>query len=144
MSEPKTKPTDASVEEFLDQVENQTRKQDGKTLLKMMKEITKEEPTMWGPSIIGFGSYNYKYASGREGIWPKEIPRSDALDLEYMAKQFDMAGGNIRNIALAAAFYAADDGHCVDMDHLMRATLREYRKMGKIVMDRELSAAARK
>ena len=70
-------------------------------------------------------------------IWPEEIPRSADLDLDFMAQQFEVAGGNIRNIALAAAFYAADDGHSVDMRHLIRATLREYRKMGKIVVDRE-------
>jgi ATP-dependent 26S proteasome regulatory subunit len=77
-----------------------------------------------------------------ESIWPKEIPRSNDLDLAFMAKQFDVAGGNIRNIALAAAFYAADDGHSVDMNHLMRATLREYQKMGKIVVDREFGQYA--
>ncbi len=71
MTELKTKPTDASVEEFLNNVENPRRKQDGKALLEIMKRITKELPKMWGSSIIGFGSYKYRYASGREGTWPK-------------------------------------------------------------------------
>ncbi|MCB9101747.1 MAG: ATP-binding protein [Anaerolineales bacterium] len=75
-------------------------------------------------------------------IWPEEMPRADsstgsgpALDLELMARRFEVAGGNIRNIALAAAFMAADDGQVVNMDHLIRATRREYQKMGKVVTE---------
>lgn len=70
MSEPKTKPTNKSVEGFLNAVEHPQKKKDSFELLKIMKEITKEEPAMWGPSIVGFGSVHYKYASGREGDWP--------------------------------------------------------------------------
>jgi len=70
MSDMKTKPTDVKVEDFLDAVEHPTRKADGFELLRIMKEVTKEKPVMWGPSIVGFGSYHYKYASGREGDWP--------------------------------------------------------------------------
>ena len=67
MAENKTRRTGASVGDFLTSVENKRRREDGFTLLEMMKEITKLEPQMWGPSIIGFGSYHYKYESGREG-----------------------------------------------------------------------------
>lgn len=70
MSEPKTKPTDESVEDFLDAVDHLQKKADSFELLKIMKEVTQEEPIMWGTSIIGFGSYHYRYASGREGDWP--------------------------------------------------------------------------
>ena len=66
-AENKTRPTTASVTAFIDAVENETRKRDAKTLLDMMKKITGEKPKMWGPSIIGFGKYQYKYDSGREG-----------------------------------------------------------------------------
>lgn len=69
-AELKTKPTAASVTAFIDSVENETRKRDAKTLLAMMKKVTGEKPKMWGPSIIGFGSYHYKYESGREGDMP--------------------------------------------------------------------------
>jgi nucleoid DNA-binding protein len=71
MSENKTKPTDANVEDFLNAVEHPTRKKDGFELLKIMKAITKEKPVIWGPSIVGFGSYHYKYATGREGDMPR-------------------------------------------------------------------------
>ena len=67
-----------------------------------------------------------------EGIWPAETPRRPGLDLADMARRFDLPGGAIRNIAVAAAFLAADDGQAVGMGHLMRATQREYQKMGKL------------
>jgi hypothetical protein len=70
MPELKTQKTDASVEEFLDSVEHEKRRTDGRVLLQLMRDVTGEEPSMWGPSIVGFGSYTYKYASGREGEWP--------------------------------------------------------------------------
>ncbi len=72
-----------------------------------------------------------------EGIWPERTPRSPDLDLEFMARRFEIAGGNIRNIALAAAFLAADDGGKVTMEHLIRATRREFQKMGKVVLGGE-------
>ena len=72
-----------------------------------------------------------------EGIWPEDTPRAPDLDLDFMARRFEMTGGNIHNIAVAAAFLAADDGQRVSMSHLMRATQREYQKMGKILLDRE-------
>ena len=64
MADLKTKPTAQRVEAFLNSVENEQRRQDCFTLLKLMQEVTKSEPRMWGDSIIGFGSYHYKYASG--------------------------------------------------------------------------------
>ena len=67
MAETKTKPTPVSVADFLDAVENPVRRADGKTVCAMMAQITGEEPRMWGPSIIGFGSYHYNYDSGHEG-----------------------------------------------------------------------------
>ena len=69
MTELKTKPNDKNVKEFLNKVENQRRREDSFEILKIMQEITKEEPIMWGESIVGFGSYHYKYASGREADW---------------------------------------------------------------------------
>ncbi len=63
----KTKPTGQSVTAFINSVENETRRRDAKTVLAMMKKITGEKPKMWGPTIIGFGEYHYKYESGREG-----------------------------------------------------------------------------
>jgi len=67
MAELKIKKNESSVTKFLDGVKDEKKRQDSYTILKLMKQITKAEPKMWGTSIIGFGSYHYKYASGREG-----------------------------------------------------------------------------
>ena len=69
MAELKTKQTDASVKDFLNQIADKERREDCFAVAKIMEEITGEKPKMWGPSIVGFGSYHYKYASGREGDW---------------------------------------------------------------------------
>lgn len=67
MAEIKTKPTPVNVADFLETVEHPERRADGKAVCEMMARVTGEEPRMWGPSIIGFGSYRYKYDSGHEG-----------------------------------------------------------------------------
>jgi hypothetical protein len=70
MSELKTKPTDESVSDFLDNIGDETRRKDCYAVLDMMREATRVEPVMWGTSIIGFGRYRYRYSSGHEGEWP--------------------------------------------------------------------------
>lgn len=70
-----------------------------------------------------------------QGIWPQDTPRDSALDLELLAQRYEMTGGNIKNVALAAAFLAADEEQVVRMSHVVRATLREYQKTGKLMGD---------
>jgi hypothetical protein len=91
MSNLKTKPNSNSVNEFLKNVENATKREDSFEILKILKEITKEEPVMWGDSIVGFGSYHYKYESGREGDWflTGFSPRKQNLTL-YIMTGFDI------------------------------------------------------
>ncbi len=67
MSEAKTKPTAVTADSFIAAVENDTRRADAAAVSKMMERVTGEPATMWGPSIIGFGKYRYRYDSGREG-----------------------------------------------------------------------------
>jgi len=67
MADTKTKPTDASVDAFLDGVKHPVRRADGKALRAMMERVTGEPAVMWARSIVGFGSYHYRYASGHEG-----------------------------------------------------------------------------
>ena len=69
MAELKTKPNDANVDAFLSTIENEQKRIDSYRILELMKQITGANPKMWGESIIGFGEYHYKYASGREGDW---------------------------------------------------------------------------
>ena len=75
-----------------------------------------------------------------KGIWPSEISLKDDVDLEYLASQFKLRGGNIKNVAVAAAFHAASDGGCVSMAHLLRATRREYQKMDKVLPETEFKS----
>ena len=70
MADNKTKPTKVSVAAFIDALTDQTSRADAKALVKLMQSATGEKPKMWGPSIIGFGSYHYTYESGREGDAP--------------------------------------------------------------------------
>lgn len=90
MTELKTKPNDQSVDEFLRKVENPKRRSDSFEILKLMREVTQEEPIMWGDSIVGFGSYHYKYASGREGNWFQIgfSPRKQSLTI-YVVPELD-------------------------------------------------------
>ena len=67
MSKLKTRPTKVSVEKHLAAIPNEEQRKDARRLVALMLKITKQEPIMWGPSIVGFGSYHYKYASGHEG-----------------------------------------------------------------------------
>ena len=69
MAELKTKPTDQSVDDFLQTVPDERKRLDSYTILEMMKRATGEQPRMWGSSIVGFGARHYKYESGREGDW---------------------------------------------------------------------------
>ena len=87
MAELKTKPNEQSVEAFLNSVEDEKKRQDCLTILEIMKQITKAEPQMWGSSMVGFGSYHYKYESGREGDWfvAGFSPRKQNLTLYIMA-----------------------------------------------------------
>jgi len=67
MAENKTKATDSSVDSYIDAIDDEIRRRDCRALAKLMAKVTKQKPKMWGPSIVGFGSYHYKYDSGREG-----------------------------------------------------------------------------
>jgi len=89
-AELKTKVNNASVEGFLNSVKDEQTREDCFEILKMMKQVTKEEPKMWGSSIVGFGSYHYKGASGREGDWMLTgfSPRKQNLTL-YLMHGFD-------------------------------------------------------
>lgn len=69
MAENKTKPTKAGVSEFLNGVENPKRRADARKVAAMMRRATGKRATMWGPSMVGYGSYRYHYDSGREGDW---------------------------------------------------------------------------
>ena len=67
MADNKTRPSNASVEAYIAAIDDEMRRADCEALVKLMSQVTAEPPAMWGSSIVGFGSYHYKYESGREG-----------------------------------------------------------------------------
>ena len=89
-TEAKTKPTKEKVKDFLNRVPDAARREDCFAVAKMMEEITGEKPKMWGPSIVGFGTWTYKYASGRQGDWPVAAfsPRKQDLTV-YLGVDFE-------------------------------------------------------
>ena len=83
MAELKTKQNDASVKEFLNKIPDEQKREDCLTIAKCMEEVTGAKPKMWGTSIVGFGTWRYKGASGREGDWMEVgfAPRKNELTL---------------------------------------------------------------
>ncbi len=92
-AELKTKKNDQSVEDFLNKIADEQQREEAKKISEMMRKASKQEPKMWGASIVGFGTYNYKYASGREGEWMEVAfsPRKANLTLYIMSgfKEYD-------------------------------------------------------
>ncbi len=86
MAQNKTVPTDLSVEDFLNAVPDERKRKDSFAILELMQQVTGLEPTMWGDKIVGFGSYHYKYDSGREGdmMLTGFSPRKQNLSLYIM------------------------------------------------------------
>ncbi len=85
-AELKTKKNEASVEDFLNEIADEAVREDAKKISEMMQKASKQKPKMWGASIVGFGEYQYKYASGREGDWMRIgfSPRKQNLTLYIM------------------------------------------------------------
>ena len=87
MAELKTKLTAESAETFLSKIPDEKKRKDAFAIVELMKNITKEEPRMWGSAIVGFGSYHYKGKSGREGDWMMTgfSPRKQNLTINLMS-----------------------------------------------------------
>lgn len=90
MAQNKTTETGLSVTEFIDNITDDTKRNDCFELIKIIKKLTKLEPKMWGPSIVGFGRHHYKYESGREGDSANFAfsPRASSIAL-YLSANFD-------------------------------------------------------
>ncbi len=71
MAEPKTRPTGASVDDFINSVDHAGRREDGFAVLSMLRDVTGQPAEMWGPSIVGFGRYPLSYADGSRAEWPR-------------------------------------------------------------------------
>ena len=99
MADVKTTRNDQSVEAFLNTIAEARKRQDCFTVLELMKQVTGMEPAMWGSSIVGFGSYHTKYASGREGDWPLIgfSPRKQNITL-YLMSGLDRYGAVLQRL----------------------------------------------
>jgi len=99
MAELRTKVNKASVDKFIKSIKDERVREDCYKILDIMQKATKAEPKMWGTSIIGFGSYHYKYASGREGDWMLTgfSPRKQNLTL-YIMPGFENYGSLLKDL----------------------------------------------
>jgi nucleoid DNA-binding protein len=134
MAELKTKPTEASVKEFLNQIPDKERREDCLAVAKMMEEITGEAPKMWGPSIVGFGTYHYKYASGREGDWlvtgfsprKKDLTLYIMMGLEKHPELMEQLGKH--SVSKSCLYIKRlSDVHPPTLKKLIKASIRDLR-----------------
>lgn len=135
MAENKTRPTDASVEDFLDAVTPERRREDAYAILRLMRRITGEEPVMWGPSIVGFGQYHYRYDSGREGDFMRLgfSPRKSALVL-YLMSGFEGRGDMLAKLGkhkTSRACLYINKLADVDMKVLERLLRADWKEMAR-------------
>jgi hypothetical protein len=137
-TELKTKLNDASVTQFLDSVADERKRNDCFEILRMMNQVTKEEPKMWGSSIVGFGSYHYKGKSGREGDWMLTgfSPRKQNLTL-YLMGGFDAHASLLEKLGKfktgAGCLYikSLDDVDRKVLKELVQASVRRLKQLGK-------------
>jgi len=136
MAELKTKPTKVSVDKFLKSIDDDQRRDDCIAVAAMMQQITKSEPVMWGPSIIGFGRYHYKYDSGREGDWflTGFSPRKQSLTLYIMAgfAQYDELMKNLgKHKSAKSCLYInrLSDIHLPTLKKLIQQSVAHMRKI---------------
>lgn len=134
MAELKTKPTAQSVADFLKKIPDAQRREDCFTVAKLMEEATGHEPKMWGPSIVGFGTFHYKYDSGREGDWLVTgfSPRKGDLTL-YLMMGFEKHGelmkqlGKHRTGKSCLYIKKLSDVHLPTLKKLIKASVKDLK-----------------
>jgi len=136
--EMKTTLNKASVSKFLAKVKDPQKRADSQEIVRMMQEITGEKPAMWGSSIVGFGSYHYKYASGREGDMPIAgfSPRKQNLTLYLMSgfKRYDellAKLGKFKRSKACLYIKRLDDVHLPTLKALIRESVKVMRKSAR-------------
>lgn len=124
-SEATTKPTEVSVADFIAAVENPKRRADAETLCALFEEISGEPPKMWGPSIIGFGRYHYRYASGHEG----DAPRLGFSPRKAQTVVYVMSGFNGQEEMIARIGKVKTSVSCMYVNRLDQIDLGVLREM---------------
>ena len=143
MAEAKTRPTDQDVANYIEGVADERRRREGRIMLELMREVTGEEPVMWGPSIVGFGRYHYRYASGREGDSPLTgfSPRKQSLTVYIMpgfARYAELLGRLGKHTTGASCLYIKR------LDEIDLPTLRELVGLAVAEMKRSYPAGGDK
>lgn len=138
MAEAKTKPTTENVKDFLNKISDEERRADCFQVAQIMEEVTGEKPKMWGPSIVGFGSYHYKYDSGREGDWLMTgfSPRKKDLTLYLMtglAKHDDLLEKLGKHSHAKSCLYIKrlSDVHIPTLKKLIKVSLKDLKAYTK-------------
>ena len=138
MAEAKTKPTNESVKDFLNRIPDADRRADCFEVAKIMEAVTGEKPKMWGPRIVGFGTYHYKYASGREGDWPVTgfSPRKKDLTLYLMmgfAKHEELMQKLGKHSSAKSCLYIKrlSDIHVPTLKKLIKTSVKELKDYTK-------------
>jgi hypothetical protein len=147
MAELKTQRNRSSVKAFLDGVSDERTRKDAFAVSALMTEITGEQPAMWGKSIVGFGSYHYKYASGQEGDWPLVgfSPRKDSLTLYIIpgfARYTELLGKLGKHKKGVSCLYikSLDDVQLPTLKTLVRQSVKHMKGM---VKERKQEAGSR-
>lgn len=135
MAANKTAPTDVDPREFVAAIEDEAKRADAERLLELFAELTKQPPVMWGEAIVGYGSYDYRYASGREGTFLRSgfSPRRQNFSLYVMAGfdgRDDLLEKLGRHSTGRSCLYIKrlDDVHMPTLKKLIRADWREMAK----------------
>ena len=131
----KTRKTGASVEAFVGSITDPVRREEVRALVSLMKRVTKAKPKMWGTSIIGFGSYYYKYGSGREGEWciTGLSPRKGSLTV-YILPGLHHHKGNLKKLGKVTTGKSCiyikklEDIHLPTLEKMVRQSLGDIRK----------------
>lgn len=126
-----TRLTDAAVETFICSVEPTVRREDASVLDALFRKVTGEEPRMWGPSIIGYGSYHYRYASGREGDWMRTgfSPRKAKHSLYLMGGYCDERAAVERQAILGRLGKYSEGKSCLYINKLSDIDLNVLEEM---------------
>lgn len=130
MPENKTIPSNASVTTFLDGVEDPVQRRDAFTLLRLFGDVSGEPATLWGPAIVGFGKYHYRYDSGREGDFFRIgfSPRKGKLSLYFYASREALKGEeqNLGKFTMGKSCLYIKRLDQVNLDTLARVAARSY------------------
>ena len=136
MAELKTRPTGVDPAKFVDSIKDERRRADAKTLLAMMTRVTGESPRMWGSAIVGFGTYHYKYATGREGDWCVTgfAPRKDSMTV-YIMPGLHLQQSNLKKLGKVTTGMSCiyirklDDVHMPTLEKMVKQAGKDITKV---------------